>query len=265
MTYDEFLNKYKLPVTSKEFAVVFDAIPQGALQLLKHCSKDILDTDRTNWGEKIFLEDLDILNKKCTNKDIRNIIVGNTTPPAQHVWGSLYGNIHWSKAWSVTDAYCLNNKIKEVTFKILHRIYPAKHVLQRFKLNIDYSCDFCGLHNETITHLFFECMYCKIFWIDVQNYLSKKIGQLIVLNAKDVCIYFDQKTYSYVKFVVQLYILIGKYHLHKMKWANEKPNFNKFLADINLYISTINSIKNKKAEKTIYTLEKCNIKPGSSK
>lgn len=263
--YDEFLKKYEVPVTPKEYAVVFDAIPQGALRLLKDCSKDTTcNTNIGQWRDGIFLGDIDILNKRCSNKDIRNIIVGNTTPPSQHVWVSLYGSVNWKKAWNVTNTYCLTNKIKEVTFKILHRIYPAKHVLERFKLNIDFSCVFCGLHKETIIHLFFECMYCKIFWIDVQNYLSRKIGQLIILNAKDVCIYFDRKIDRDVKFVIQLYILIGKYHLHKMKWADKKTNFYTFLADMNLYISTINSIQNKKAGKTMYILEKYNLTPGSS-
>ncbi len=32
--YCEFLNYYKIPITAKEFAVVFDAIPSGLIQLL---------------------------------------------------------------------------------------------------------------------------------------------------------------------------------------------------------------------------------------
>ncbi len=39
---------------------------------------------------------------------------------------------------------CINNKIKEVSYKILHIIYPAKHVLEIFKRNISYTCEFCG-------------------------------------------------------------------------------------------------------------------------
>ena len=35
--------------------------------------------------------------------------------------------------------YCISNKVKEVSFKMLHRIYPVKHVLEGFNLNIDYN------------------------------------------------------------------------------------------------------------------------------
>lgn len=147
------------------------------------------------------------------------------------------------KAWRITDASCITNKIKEVSFKILHRIDPAKHVLERFKLNINYSCDFCGLHKETIIHLFFECrpIYCKIFWIDVQNYIFRETGQSITLNARDVCVYLYRKLDSDIFFVIQFFIIMGKYHTHKMKWAERKPNFPVFLSDINLYIKSISA------------------------
>lgn len=46
-----------------------------------------------------------------------------------------------------------------------------------------------------------------------------------------------------------------------MSW--QKNYFNAFLADMNIYIATINSIINKNAEKTIYTSGKYNLKPGS--
>ncbi len=61
----------------------------------------------------------------------------------QDFWSSLFGNISWVKAWKLPNKFCINNKIKEVSCKILQRMYP-KHVLERFKLNISYTCEFCG-------------------------------------------------------------------------------------------------------------------------
>ncbi len=55
----------------------------------------------------------------------------------------VFGDLDWRKAWRTVDKFFVNNKVKEVSYKILHRIYPVKHVLERFKLNIDYSCEFC--------------------------------------------------------------------------------------------------------------------------
>ncbi len=83
--------------------------------------------------------------------------------PAEKInWFSLFGNISWVKTWKMSNKFCINNKIKEVTYKILHKMYLAKHVLERFKINISYSCTFCG--QENILYLFFHCLYSRLLW-----------------------------------------------------------------------------------------------------
>ncbi len=72
---------------------------------------------------------------------------------------------------------CINNKIKEVSYKILHRIDPAKHVLEGFKLNISYTCEFCGQEKP---HLFFFYYLLKIILEGFGIlYLTEKINVYI--------------------------------------------------------------------------------------
>ncbi len=80
---------------------------------------------------------------------------------------SLFGNISWVKAWKLPNKFFINNKIKEVSYKILHRIYAAaKHVLERFKLNISYT--FCGQEKKL-----FHCIYSRLFWKDLELYINR--------------------------------------------------------------------------------------------
>ncbi len=72
----------------------------------------------------------------------------------------------------------------------MHRIYPAKKT-ERFKINIEYSCNFCGVEEETICHLFFHCMYTRIFWVDIQSYIRRKTEQTIQYKEKDIFICFE--------------------------------------------------------------------------
>ncbi len=87
----------------------------------------------------IFIENVDVLKQDYKECSLFCVLTGSKI-----FWSSLFGNISCVKAWKLTNKFCINNKIKEVSYKILHRIYPAKHVLERFKLNISYSCEFCG-------------------------------------------------------------------------------------------------------------------------
>jgi len=53
------------------------------------------------------------------------------------------GDLNWEKANTTVYKYCFNNKIKEVSFKSVHQIYPVKYKLRRFKINVEESCVFC--------------------------------------------------------------------------------------------------------------------------
>eukprot|EP00063_Salmo_salar_P022364 XP_013997199.1 PREDICTED: vacuolar protein sorting-associated protein 52 homolog isoform X1 [Salmo salar] len=107
--------------------------------------------------EQEFLDQLHELNNKINFakelsfketlacSDVQDIVCDTTIPSARFFWSNICGDIQWGKAWKIVNKYCISNKVKEVSFKMLHGIYPVKHVLERFKLNIDYNCDFCGM------------------------------------------------------------------------------------------------------------------------
>jgi len=105
---------------------------------------------------RILIGNVDVLQQKCSNTMVRKALGSVSFPAARFFWSSLFGDISWVKAWQLPNKFCVNNKIKEVSYKILHIIYPGKHVLERFNLNISYTCEFCALEKETILHLFFS-------------------------------------------------------------------------------------------------------------
>ena len=149
-----------------------------------------------------------------------------TLPAARSFWASQFEEIKWERMWLIGDKFLLNNKIKEVSYKIVHRIYPAKKTLERFKIDIEYSCTFCGNYDETICHLFYDCIYSKIFWRDVENYIRRKTGQTLTLRGKYVFIYFeDGGTDKDFSFFVQLFLVLGKFHIHKKKMGRVQTKF----------------------------------------
>ncbi len=52
--------------------------------------------------------------------------------------------------------FAVNPKCKEVHFKIMNHIYPAKEFLRvRFNVGDSNICQLCNLEIETVEHLFF--------------------------------------------------------------------------------------------------------------
>ncbi len=126
-----------------------------------------------------------------------------------------------------------------------------KHVLERFKLNIDYSCEFCSNEKETIFHLFFHCIYTKIFWVDVENFNTRKCNTAVKLGESDIMIYVDDYGIEKDKvYIIQLLVIMGKFHIHKMKWSGGKPNVFYFINEFKQYCNTADKCKAKKALRT---------------
>lgn len=74
---------------------------------------------------------------------------------------------------------------------------------------------------------------------------KKKSWFLMLISCNDILILECKK-----QFIMQLFILFRKYHIHKNKWALSKPLFLHFYK---LYINFLEQTKTKKARKT------CNI------
>ncbi len=141
LSYTKFLDKFKIPIRPREYAIVMDAIPSKVICLLKNYCNENPNLDYIT--NSIFIGNINILKNNIPNKYIRNLINYVTYLPA--IGSSIFGDLDWHKAWRMVNSQSnVNNKVKKVSYKILHRMYPVKHVLERFKLNIDYSCEFCS-------------------------------------------------------------------------------------------------------------------------
>uniref|UniRef100_A0A3B3CA37 Reverse transcriptase domain-containing protein n=1 Tax=Oryzias melastigma TaxID=30732 RepID=A0A3B3CA37_ORYME len=255
LTYEEFLFKFNIPVPPKEYAIVLDAIPTSLLQLFKGiCNTNQLTT------QTIFLADVDLCVNSVSNKQIRNLFHTTTLPAGRFFWDSKFVDINWSYVWTIGNKYCLNNKVKEVSYKILHCIYPVKKTLSRFAVDMDQTCSFCGTQEETIYHLFVDCRHTHVFWTEVGNHIGNITKETVTFLDKEIILgYLTNKVDKDFIFITQLFLLLAKFHIHKAKWSNSKPRFQHFLNEINQYSHNIKQIQNKKAIKTNLIFEKFNV------
>lgn len=252
ISYNNLITKYQIPVSYLEYIIISTAIPKGLRQLLK--GSTFIQTQKIE--KQVFIGQIDVTTKKCSNKFIRNNIQSASRPAAISHWNSVYGEIDFSRAWLVGKKLCINNKIEEVTFKILHNIYPAKKTLQRFKLDINYNCCFCDNEVETIPHLFYRCSYSKAFWINAQTFISDSTKQTIGLQESDILFNLKVIKDEEISLMTQVVVMLGKFHIHKRKWSDQKHCWNHFIQEFKLYKNTVAQIDNRKAWRTSNILRK---------
>ncbi len=169
--------------------------------------------------------------------------------------------IDWKKVWTLSSKYIITNKVGDISFKLLHRFYPTKMCLKRFKSDIDTSCSFCDDPNETDMHIFWDCLHTQTFWIEFSNIINRNVLQGFSLLFKDVLFGFfniqNDKINEY--FIINLLLLLAKFHIHRSKFTHQNPLFIVFKKEVQQYIQTISSSKNLKALKTVNLLHLFNL------
>uniref|UniRef100_A0A3B3BAV7 Reverse transcriptase domain-containing protein n=1 Tax=Oryzias melastigma TaxID=30732 RepID=A0A3B3BAV7_ORYME len=261
-TYTEFIQYYQIPVSVKDFSVVVDAIPLNLSCLFKETSTPSapqlqLHVTDTTVGKLCFS------TLKNPNKAIRRLFQQDITTesPAVTFWTSFHGHICWEKVWTLPNKYLLNNKVKEVSFKILHRFYPTNQYMSRLKRDIDKNCSFCGQFEETLIHMFWTCKHTEKIWDRLTNLIKTKIYPHFTLTWKNIlCGFFNyDNKFSSEFYLINLLILLTKHYIHKTKFNNKAPNFLDLSARIRLYMQSISPSTNKKAIKTCHLTQLYNL------
>ncbi len=109
-----------------------------------------------------------------------------STPPATVYWSNFLSNIDWRKVWTLPQKFLLTNKVKEVSFKLIHRFHPVKQYLKKLKSDIDVKCSFCEQHPETCTHLFWSCQFTYGLWKDVNRLMVNKSFSDFILYFRNI-------------------------------------------------------------------------------
>lgn len=251
LKYETFLTQFQFPIRFKEFKAVTQCLPAGLLHLMK--GHQVVPNPVIS--KELFIDGINLLDKKCTNKIIRKTLQRTklTKPKCKSKWNSQFYFIDWKKTWTSPFNYCISNKIRETHFKILHRYYPTNEIISKFT-DVNPNCTFCSTTTENIIHLFFSCSHTNKLWSETQVYLSQKLSSPITINSKQVITYFNHNNEKISK-TANLFILFGKHLIHKAKFSGSKPLFKMLLYDINCYMDSLKHLSNKKAIEIYNILE----------
>ena len=89
-----------------------------------------------------------------------------------------------SKAFILIKSVVSETFVQSFQFKILNDILFLNSRLAKIGMIQNDLCTFCQASQETVKHLFFQCVHSKKFWNDFENYwlsLTKKNkGNLII-------------------------------------------------------------------------------------
>ncbi len=157
------------------------------------------------------------LSTSFRNRKIQHLFQNDiTTVPSVFHWSNYLYDIPWKKVWSLPNTYLITNKVKEVSFKLLHRVYPVNVYIKKMFPERDPLCSFCGMVDESVSHLFWECTHVTIFWKKFCLFIRASILDNFSLLYKDVLFgfYHADKNIKDKYFLIHLFILLAKFFLY---------------------------------------------------
>ena len=121
-------------------------------------------------GKKIMPEDLKI------GTVLHHLIISNIKPlKSETKWQErlrMTNQSSWRKIWSRSYSNFSSVKAKQLQFKFLHNVLFTEDRLVHLGLS-NGQCCICKNTQETITHLFYECFYAKVFINMAQDMVNK--------------------------------------------------------------------------------------------
>lgn len=107
------------------------------------------------------------------------------------------------------------------------RILPTNTYLLKCNISVSALCDFCNMEIETLSHLFWECLFVQQFWTEMS----------VFLKDHDIDINFNQNITTFgitisnsdPKIQVKNFmILLGKYFIFRSKCLKNMLSFVHF-------------------------------------
>ena len=157
---------------------------------------------------------------------------------------SYYDISFWNKVRLLTSKFSLNNNIKWLQFRINRNSLQTKYITSHFLPGVSSLCEYCGIEEEKISHLFWFCPVVKEFIIGVLNDLQIH-GMSINPSMREFI--FGDTRFSFEHPRNYLPLLIKKY-VWKNKFLNATLHLNgfrNFLKDCLKELKIIYELKDK--------------------
>lgn len=213
-----YLKEIKVNITHKEKSPF---IPSHILPLLQQRK-----------GSKVIY---DILNK---NKEV---------PTGKTSWNKVYdfSQEDWNQIYIFPFNITKYPALLWFQVSINHNILVTNKLLYRMKLRNNALCSFCGLNNETITHLLWQCECTKQFLKELLEWLKAYDRKYII--TEEFFMFGKQGEHVYPK-AVKFIIFYAKYYIYVSRCKQRSLFLNsfkkqlKFMHKVHQYIASKNNM-----------------------
>ena len=121
-----------------------------------------------------------IVLDKLTSREIYSVLLlsSGNTPTSQKYFGKVFPNekLDSKKIYILPRVVTINSFQRNFQYKILHNILYLNKMIFTFGKIKTPLCSFCHSYDETIKHIFLECICVKQLWNHLRLFLTNDIS-----------------------------------------------------------------------------------------
>ena len=108
-------------------------------------------------------------------------------PTGIKTWKVNFADTHkeWKNKFSFVYQSTRDNKLRQFSFRLLHRIIVTKKELHKFRLTDDATCTFCP-NSDSIEHTFLDCSETKSFYYEALMWFNRVNETEIELSNEQI-------------------------------------------------------------------------------
>lgn len=238
-TYENFVQVYGVRTNFLDFRSVINATKQYLLDSnlnISQCNLSAPVLPLTLWF---------ILKCRKGCRDIYDILIYKDIQSSAFLkWQNnilLPASFKWNDLIQQVRKYTKDTTLIWFQTRIIYRTIATNTLLQKINIMADNTCSFgCG-EQETIVHLFYDCIFVESFWTGLVSYINQK-SSLNIQMFTNTEILFGKK---HADTVLNKILLQAKWYIYKCRGRKLQPRINSFKKEIiNLYnVERINSYK----------------------
>ena len=157
-------------------------------------------------------------------------------PTGIKAWKINFADEHseWKGKLSFIYHSTRDNKLRQFSFKLLHRILVTKKELFKFRLADDKTCFFCP-NQDSIEHTFLDCLVTQSFYSEASIWFNHVNDTDIYLSNKQITLNDIpglQQLTDYPRCRLHFFVILLKQYIYACKYSEKKPTIKEFQSKV---------------------------------
>jgi hypothetical protein len=226
LTFEEFQNKFSIKTNYLHYFQLMAAIPSDLKKKARSAEVPSHEQLLNSTTVSLFPEStpVDLANMRCKHYKMLN---KNSTvePTGIKTWKINFADVftEWKNKFSFIYHSTRDNKLRQFSFKLLHRILVTKKELFKFRLADDKTCFSCS-NPDSIEHTFLDCIVTQSFYSEALIWFNH-------INTTDISLSNKQITFKTTR-RLHLFVILLKQYIYACKYFEKKPTLKEFQSKV---------------------------------